>query len=78
MPIKIDAGYMKESLRAFVEEEMVEGGFDKPDIFILITAQGNDLVFSSSSNVNKKTTDTLKRAVYLQEGDTAKLKESEK
>ena len=77
MTIPIDRRYMEESLRSFIDEQLADYAIDQPDIFIVIAAKGNDLVFASSSNINKKTTDTLKRAVYLQEGDVAKLKESE-
>ena len=74
---KIDRIYMQESLRCFVEEGLVEEGFDKPDVFIIMVAQGDDITFSSSSNSHKKTMETLKRAVYLHDGDVAKLEEVE-
>ena len=73
MTIKIDAGYMKESLRAFVEEGLPDAGVENPDIFILVAGKGNDLTFHTSSNSRKKTLAALLRAVYLEEGNTAKL-----
>ncbi len=65
MPIKIDEAYMKESLRAFIEETLEEEGFDKPDIFIIMVAQGDDITFHSSSNSHKRTLEVLNRAVML-------------
>lgn len=77
MTIKIDASYMKESLRAFVEEGLPDAGVENPDIFILVAGKGNDLTFHTSSNSRKKTLATLKRAVYLEQGDTAKLEDTD-
>ena len=74
---KINSGDMFESLMCFINERLPDGGMvcpNSPDIFILVAANSKgDLTFSSTSNSHKKTLDTLKRAIYLHEGDVAKL-----
>ncbi len=71
--IKIDERYMKESMRAFIEDGLPDAGIDTPDILIILAGKGNNLIFDSSSNSHKKTLDILQRAIYLHEVNTAKL-----
>jgi len=75
MHIRIDSGYMFESLMCFINETLPEAGMvypDIPEIFILIAARGDDITYSSSSNSEEKALETLRRAVALADGSIAK------